>query len=37
MPGGPGGPAGPSQQVAFSTLNNDVIPDKEFIKETERY
>ena len=30
-------PGGSSQQVTFSTLNNDVIPDKEFVKETERY
>jgi hypothetical protein len=23
--------------VAFSTLSNDVIPDREFVKETEKY
>jgi hypothetical protein len=31
------GPAGPGQSVAFSTLSNDVIPDREFVKETEKY
>ena len=31
------GPAGPGQSVTFSTLSNDVIPDREFVKETEKY
>ena len=41
MPGGPGGPPGmmhSSQSYGtFSTLNNDVIPDREFLTTIEDY